>query len=159
MFSCCKVRYKFSCLVSRKRGFSQTPHHSLWHKAQFLSYQNYAATLGKSLHGDLQGNMEERAGPFRGVRIHKGIPKPCQRDSCVEYVNGGARRACTAQALCTAFRHAIGRYLWSLTGGFSPGGVHRYRGDNVERDVYGGVWMTHPVIARVSAWPMRISTN
>ncbi len=65
--------------------------------------------------------MEERAGNFRGVRIHKGIPKPCQRDSCVEYVNGGARRACTAQALGIAFRHALGRYLWALTGGFSPG--------------------------------------
>jgi hypothetical protein len=65
--------------------------------------------------------MEERAENFRGVLIHKGIPKHCQRDSCVEYVNGGAIRVFTAQELCTAFRHAIGRYLWSLTGEFSPG--------------------------------------
>jgi hypothetical protein len=83
--------------------------------------------------------MEERAGNFRGVRIHKGIPKLCQRDSWVEYVNGGAGRACTAQALGTSFRHVLGPILMGADRRVFPWGVHRYRGDNVEREVYGGV--------------------
>ena len=64
---------------------------------------------------------------------------------------------------CSSAGHSVQAHYWPILMGADrrvfPWGVHRYRGDNVERDVYGGVWMTHPVIARVSLRPELISPN